>query len=367
MERLDFSSIMTTIRTYISEDHTQNQVDFLYWIFNDFMLDDNNIDFDFDSALVCRWMTGQSKISPRISSYYLERNHQITLYESILQTLIPKIYDKGMVAEQLHQLLMWDNTISNQQKGILDEFYPYKNDKDLAKYICNLFCFAMQRTFIKRDAKTKALLANNTLSPVLADFIINASVPAPCRYFCGRDEELQKLHDKLQKHGKIFLQGIAGIGKSELAKFYAKQYKKEYTNILYLTYTGDLMQDIIDLDFIDDTEHMADEERFKKHNRFLRSLKSDTLLIIDNFNVTATKDSILDVVLKYKCNIIFTTRSIFENFHSMQLNEISDSEMLLSLMGHYYSETSLYSETLTKIIETVHFHTLAIELSARLL
>lgn len=33
----------------------------------------------------------------------------------------------------------------------------------------------------------------------------------------------------------------------------------------------------------------------------LRSLKDDTLLIIDNFNVTATQDSFLSVVLKYRC------------------------------------------------------------------
>ena len=29
-----------------------------------------------------------------------------------------------------------------------------------------------------------------------------------------------------------FLHGIAGIGKSELAKAYAKQHRKEYTNVL---------------------------------------------------------------------------------------------------------------------------------------
>ncbi len=367
MERLDFSSIITTIRTYISEDHTQNQVDFLYWIYDDFMQDEQNIDFDFDSALVCRWMSGQAKISPRISSYYLEREHQFALSKTLYELLLPKIYDRGMVADQLHNLLIWDNSISDQQKEILDSFYPCDSASDLSRYITDLLCFAMQRTFVKRDTKTKNLLANNSLSPVLADFVTNAEVPAPCRYFCGRDQELQQLREQLKTYGKVFLQGIAGIGKSELAKAYAKHYKKDYTNILYFTYTGNLMQDIIDLDFIDDTDHMDDAERFKKHNRFLRSLKSDTLLIIDNFNVTATKDPLLDVVLKYKCHVIFTTRSVFENFHSLQLTEISDPEVLLSLMEHYYSDASLHRDCLAQIIETVHFHTLAVELSARLL
>src|SRR5699024_6336948 len=158
-----------------------------------------------------------------------------------------------------------------------------------------------------------------------------------------------------------------GIGKSELAKAYAKTYRKKYTNILYLMYSGDLRQDIIDLDFADDLPEDTEENRFRKHNRFLRTLKEDTLLIIDNFNTTATKDSFLSVVLKYRCRVIFTTRSRFDNYTSMDLEEISDPEALLSLMGCFYSDAEKYSSVLEQIIQTVHSHTLAVELSARLL
>ena len=57
------------------------------------------------------------------------------------------------------------------------------------------------------------------------------------------------------------------------------------------------------MDFIDEPPEISEQERFQRHNRFLRSLKSDTLLIIDNFNVSATQDSFLSVVLKYRCQI----------------------------------------------------------------
>ena len=96
----------------------------------------------------------------------------------------------------------------------------------------------------------------------------------------------------LEENSKVFLYGIAGIGKSELAKAYAKQYKKYYTNILYVEYAGDLHQAVTDMDFTDDLPEDGEEERFRKHNRFLRSLKDDTLLIIDNFNVTATRRTV---------------------------------------------------------------------------
>ena len=47
-----------------------SQPDFLYELFEDFMGDPTNQDFSMDNGLVCRWMTGQAKISPKISAYY---------------------------------------------------------------------------------------------------------------------------------------------------------------------------------------------------------------------------------------------------------------------------------------------------------
>lgn len=70
-----------------------------------------------------------------------------------------------------------------------------------------------------------------------------------------------------------------------------------------------LRQFLTGMDFSDDLPEDTDDERFRKHNRFLRSLKEDTLIIIDNFNTTATKDTFLSVMLKYKCRLLFTTRS----------------------------------------------------------
>ena len=76
MERCDFGSIMTIIRRYISEDKGMNQIDFTYLLFDTFMCSDEAIDFDFDNGQVCRWMTGQAKVSPRIVTYFLDKEHQ---------------------------------------------------------------------------------------------------------------------------------------------------------------------------------------------------------------------------------------------------------------------------------------------------
>ena len=367
MERCDFSSIITTVRKYIGDDRGMNQIDLLYELFEGFLEEESSQDFDFDNGLVCRWFNGQARISPRISGYYLHTDNRNRLADDIETNILPLMCDSAMAIQEIYKILIQDGTISDQKKEQLTQDYPCHTSEEQSAFLASVLCFGMERTFVKRNAATKKLLAAGTLSPVISDFVYNGEVPKACAHFCGRNQELSTLHELISEKRIIFLQGIAGIGKSELAKAYARAYRKDYTNILYLTYSGDLRQDIIDLDFVDDLPEDTEEDRFRKHNRFLRSLKEDTLLIIDNFNTTAGKDAFFSVLLKYRCRILFTTRSRFDNYASFNLGEISDPDALLSLMGYFYSDAKRKQSILKQIIQTVHSHTLAVELSARLL
>lgn len=282
--------------------------------------------------------------------------------------MLPLMYDSSIAVQEIYTLLLQDTTISNEIKNKLATGYPCKTDREKADFIAALLLFGMEREFRKRDANTKNLLAAGSLSPALKDFVFGVKAPAPCRFFCGRDMELDALHEMLCSQGKVFLQGIAGISKSELAKAYAKRYSREYTNIIYFTYSGDLKRDIANLDFADDVDdNETMDARFSRHHRLLRRLRDDSLLIIDNFNTVTTRDSLLDVVLNYHCRIIFTTRSKFDNYASVNLEEIADTETLISLMGCFYSDAEKQRPVLEQIIQAVHRHTLAVELSARLL
>ena len=342
-----------------------SQPDFLYELFEDFMNDPANEDFSMDNGLVCRWLTGQAKISPKISSYYSKSGNQKKLAETIHQNLLPLIPDCNMAMQDIYTLFMQDDTISDAKKKNLASLYKPASSRLL--FLAKLISFGMERQFIKRDTKNQKLIAGGALSPIVLDYIMDSEVPKPCRHFIGRDKELEELYTMLEENRHVFLCGIAGIGKSELAKAYAKRYIKQYTNILYVEYTGNLHQDITDMDFIDDPPESTDQERFQRHNRFLRSLKSDTLLIIDNFNVTATQDIFLSVVLKYRCQILFTTRSNLNEYCTFQLKEINDINTLFQLTSIFYSDADKHRSTVEKIIETVHYHTFAVELAAKLL
>ena len=365
MNRCDFSSISTCLKNHISESNQMSQPDFLYKLFEDFMDDPANQDFSMDNGLVCRWLTGQAKISPKISAYYSKPSNQKKLAETIHQNLLPLMSDCNMAMQDIYTLFIQDDTISDAKKKNLASLYKPASSRLL--FLAKLISFGMERQFIKRDTKNQKLIAGGALSPIVLDYIMDSEVPKPCRHFIGRDKELEELYTMLEENRHVFLCGIAGIGKSELAKAYAKHYKKHYTNILYVEYTGDLHQDITDMDFIDDLPESTEQERFQRHNRFLRSLKSDTLLIIDNFNVTATQDSFLSVVLKYRCQILFTTRSKLDEYCTLPLKEIEDMNALFQLTSVFYSEADTYRATVEKIIETVHSHTFAVELAAKLL
>ena len=365
LDRCDFSSISTYLKNHISESNQMSQPDFLYELFEDFMDDPANQDFSMDNGLVCRWMTGQAKISPKISAYYSKPSNQEKLAHTIHQNLLPLMSDCNMAIQDIYTLFIQDDSISDAKKKNLTPLYKPASSRLL--FLAKLISFGMERQFIKRNTKNQKLLAGGALSPIVLDYIMDSEVPKPCRHFIGRDKELEELYTMLEENRHVFLCGIAGIGKSELAKAYAKRYIKQYTNILYVEYTGNLHQDITDMDFIDDLPESTEQERFQRHNRFLRSLKSDTLLIIDNFNVTATQDSFLSVVLKYRCQILFTTRSNLNEYCTFQLKEIQDINILFQLTSAFYSEADKYRSTVEKIIETVHYHTFAVELAAKLL
>ena len=132
MNRCDFSSISTCLKNHISESNQMSQPDFLYELFEDFMDDPANQDFSMDNGLVCRWMTGQAKISPKISAYYSKPSNQEKLAHTIHQNLLPLMSDCNMAIPQIANYAMFlteqqepERGISELQKlsGIIKEYH----------------------------------------------------------------------------------------------------------------------------------------------------------------------------------------------------------------------------------------------------
>ena len=109
------------------------------------------------------------------------------------------MYDSAMAAKELYELVLQDTSISEPKKQELICSYSPADIDTIHIFITRVLCFGMERNFVKRDTRTKKLLAAGNLSPVLTDFVMGNDVPRPCRHFCGRSEEIEVLHSLLEK------------------------------------------------------------------------------------------------------------------------------------------------------------------------
>ena len=117
MDRCDFSSIMTYLKNQISESNQMSQPEFLYEIFEDFLDSPENKEFTLDNGLVCRWMTGQAKISPKISSFYAKPSNQEKLAKNIQQNILPLMADYSRTLQDIYTLFIQDSSISEAKKS----------------------------------------------------------------------------------------------------------------------------------------------------------------------------------------------------------------------------------------------------------
>lgn len=360
MTRLDFHSISAILLNHLKAADI-SQIDYMYYIFASFINDDNT-DLIFDNGLVCHWIKGKMRINPKIVQYYISQEH-IELMKSDLQNeLFPFISDVSKTASGIKALLVLDTSISDTEKIRIAEYYVDESDSSIANFLAETLVFGISRVFVKAGAT-----ASVDTSPMIEDLIITTSIPKPVKTFAERTIELVELHELLLSNSPVFLTGIPGIGKSELAKQYIKLHQKNYTNILYLEYTESLYEMIADLDFADDSETLSEKERFRKHYRFIKTLKDDSLIVIDNFNATASDESLLDTFCTLKCKILFTSRNHFSIGSSYKIYE--SKALVFSIFNSNFKgdSDSIDQNMLGTLLEKVNFHTMSAELLARLL
>ena len=110
------------------------------------------------------------------------------------------------------ELLLADPTVSDFKKRELRMPASFADWEQIGQYLTGLLRFAICRPFVKRE--NKKLTTSGKLSRVLTELIYDAGVPRPCRWFVGRERELEQLHQLLQKEHHVFLHGIPGIEKA---------------------------------------------------------------------------------------------------------------------------------------------------------
>lgn len=193
------------------------------------------------------------------------------------------------------------------------------------------FITALVRYAILNDHDSRHPL----LSPDLTDILLSNKLPSVNRYFLGRKEELKVVSKTLQENNLVFITGTAGMGKSELAKTYAKKNEKKYTNIIHLFYDGDLKKCVAQMEISDDTADMSEDMLLDRHMKLLKKLHSDSLIIIDNFNVLPKEDAFFKEFIKLNCKILVTSRCNISQYETVKVSEMDiDTELVELFYKH---------------------------------
>lgn len=365
MRRVDFSTVISIIikncreNMHIFKDRERafTQTDLITGLFSEYY--DSCDDKIFESSSISRWIKGSRPVPADLINFYRDNGCESIEYD-FQDNCVDVVYDLSNLCNELAALVSNDYSLSEEKKNEILNDIDTADESEVCRFIGNVIFAAIDRPFIPAD---KAMLPTSAIT--VSECIFGAEVPTPCRYFCGRNTELDELHTTLQEHSKVFIKGFAGIGKSEFVKAYAKNFKKEYRNILYFNYHSSLKEMITDMDFAGDNFSDDEQIRFTKHIRFLKSLRSDSLIIIDNLNTA--NDSFLSTLINYGCTMIFTTRSNIDCGYIFSLDVIKNSEDLYQLVSKYYSYADENKVVINKLIETVHHHTLSVEMTAKLL
>ncbi len=320
--------------------------------------------YQFDKYTATKLHKGVIRVSPEMSEYYLNTDRKIVCRD--IKELLGDIFDKAQTYNHVYNLLRFDNTLSvPMRKDILGRVSTkYIDNTSLVNLIYEAVYTAVTRQYTKSDNGYIAMTYFNQLEFVNDALFANSEYVAPCRHFCGRDEELDELHSLVQDNSTVIITGIAGIGKSELVRAYAQKHKSEYAHFGYYFYKDSLKTIIANVlnNPVDDAE-----TRYRNNLELLSSLGKSVLLIIDNFNATAEDDECFYDLLDLNCKVIFTSHMKYDDLCTYELKEFRSVNLALELISKFYSYQNNERNDLIRIITSISIHTFCIELCARLM
>lgn len=197
----------------------------------------------------------------------------------------------------------------------------------------------------------------------------------PKSYFVGRSQEILDIHTLLQQDHVLFLQGMGGIGKSELAKGYAKAYADEYDTVIFAHYEDSILnmvcsEDIKILNFSRNMSYGEEAESaeayFSRKMDVLQDLMNTRcLLIVDNFDTEEDPD--LEKLTGLPCHILITTRVENFDYATLPVGPISSFDTVRNLFVKHYGGRIPPKDLpfVDDILRLIGGHTITVELIAK--
>lgn len=302
-----------------------------------------------DNTMYSRWCTGARPIPMEILRTYEEDDKWGYMETAFDDEVIPNLINESQARSQMEELIKDSIPVVGMTKA--DELIAIT---DNAAFFTQVIRYAI----LSDHEHSKAF------SPDLSEDLQNCFLPPISPEFVGRKDEIKQAVKLLQDNHILFISGIAGIGKSEFARFFADKNRKKYTNIIYWYYTGDLKKNIIQMDFADDTADMSEDELLQRHYDILKKLRDDSLIILDNFNVLPKDDAFFKELEQNRFQLLITTRCTLSRYPMLVLKELDCDKELTELFYKLCPSAKDEADVVGDIIKTVHSHTLTVVLSA---
>lgn len=189
----------------------------------------------------------------------------------------------------------------------------------------------------------------------------------PSPYFMGRDAKIEEIEEVILTGSKhVMLCGMGGIGKTEICRQLFQKYLYEtdsdsISHLGWICYQSALKDSFVghfpEINSTDMDGYWLSTEHF------IQNLGPKLLLFIDNADPITQQELLM--LEKLNCRIILTSRAKSDQIKTIDISSLSPEDCL-ALYRFHSMEDSNDNESIHTIISLVAYHTLFVELLAKI-
>ncbi len=185
------------------------------------------------------------------------------------------------------------------------------------------------------------------------------SLPPINTKFIGREDELKAIEKNLSSDNVVcVVNGIGGVGKSELSYRYLHEHKEQYNKIAFIEFTEESrsLEETFYFKF-QDTFQLTEKDTLETIIKRLQGLKPKNLMVLDNLQSNEDFNKIK--ALNTNFDLLITTRAKFDTPNILNLETLNDTDAKELFLDIYKT-----TENIDSILKYLDNHPLFITLTA---